>query len=81
MSYSGRRKYYMCEQERLVECADTLKNIFSQECAVDDIPVAKEILREMFARLDTWDRLRSGYYGTFCTERERYLLDTEQVMQ
>lgn len=75
-----RKKYYMAEQERLVECAETLKNIFSQDCAIDDIPTAKEILREMFARLDTWGRLKDGYYETFCTDRERYLLDTEQVM-
>jgi hypothetical protein len=26
---------------------------FSQDCAVDDIPTARDILREMYARLDT----------------------------
>lgn len=70
MSYCGRTKYYMAEQKRLVECAETLMNIFSQDCAVDDIPTAKDILREMFARLDTWDRLRHGDYETFCTPND-----------
>ena len=78
MSYCARKKYYKAEQERLVECAETLRNIFSQECAVDDIPTAKGILQEMFARLDTWDRLRRGEYECFCTDEERYFLDTER---
>lgn len=72
MSYFGGVKYYMAEQARLVECAETLRNIFSQDCAVDDIPTARDILREMFARLDTWDRLRNGEYESFCKDNERY---------
>ena len=71
MSFCGRTKYYIAEQVRLVECAEYLRNIFSQSCAIDDIPTARDILREMFARLDTWDRLRRGEYECFCTDKER----------
>lgn len=53
-----RIRYYEAESERLVYCGECFADLFrNAEKAVENLGTANDIVREMQARLDTWNRL------------------------
>ena len=60
---NNRIRYYEAEKERLCKCAEYLREIFaSPSTNADDLDTIQTVLREMVARVDTWQRIIDGCY-------------------
>lgn len=72
MMNTGRVRYFQAETERIRYCLEIAKTY--DLCEKSDRETVRDIIREISARLDTWDALANGDYDCHCSQDEKDLL-------
>ena len=72
MMDTGRIRYFEAETERIKYCLEIAAGY--DLCGKDNREIVRDLLREIFARLDMWDALQNGDYECHCSQDEKDLL-------
>lgn len=72
MTDTGRIRYFQAETERIKYCLEIVKTY--DLCEKSDRESVRDILREIYARLDMWDALQNGDYECHCSQDEKDIL-------